>query len=389
MAMSVTPFTIRVADDVLRDLRMRLARSRLPDAVSGAAWDYGADRGYLAQLLAYYREQFDWRVQEARLNQLAHYCAEVEGYRLHFVHQRGEAERAVPLLLVHGFPDSFLRMEKLIPRLTHPSRYGGDARDAFDVIVPSIPGYGFSERPRERGMGPTQVARLFGKLLREQLGYSRYGVHGGDWGSVIAEQLARLHPEDTLGLHLTEVPFTHLHRAPPESLSEAERAYIAAGRRWQAAEGGYYAIQASKPQTLAFALNDSPSGLTAWIVEKFRSWSDCGGDVEARFSKDELLTNVTLYWVTETIHSAMRLYYEAQGERARAVPARLAVPTGFAIFPRDLLRAPREFGERWFDVQRWSNMERGGHFAAFEEPDLLAHELRAFYRPLRSHQVVG
>jgi microsomal epoxide hydrolase len=379
--MDIRDFRIDVPQVSLDDLHQRLTRTRLPDAVEGAGWDYGTDRAYLTELLAYYRDSFDWRAQERRLNQLPQQRATVDGLGLHFVHVRSKVEQALPLLLVHGWPDSFLRMEKLIPRLTDPVAHGGEARVAFHVIVPSIPGFGFSDRPRERGMSARKAATLFASLMAG-LGYTRYGAHGGDWGSGITDQLAQLRADALVGIHLTDVPFYRTFATPVTDLSEAEKQFFAAGKRWQMSEGSYGLQQGTKPQTLGFGLNDSPAGLAAWIVEKFRAWSDCHGDIESRFSKDELLTNITLYWVTETIHSACRIYYETARERGRPQP-RVEVPTGVAQFPADIVPAPREFAERHFNVQHWTIMPRGGHFAALEEPALLADDLQQFFRVLR------
>ncbi|MEY4580341.1 MAG: hypothetical protein RL701_5044, partial [Pseudomonadota bacterium] len=360
--------------------------TRWPDAVDGAAWDYGTNLDYLKELVAYWQHDFDWRALERQLNTWPHFKVAIDGFGLHFLHVRGRGDgrtKPVPLLLSHGFPDSFLRMVKLIPLLTDPAAHGGDAADAFDVVIPSLPGFGFSDRPKQRGWDVAKIAALLHKLMTETLGYTRYAAHGGDWGSAITEQLAVTQPEQLLGIHLTEIPFTRLFSVPPANLSAAEQAYVQAGRKWQRNEGGYFAIQSTKPQTLAAGLADSPVGLAAWIVEKYRGWSDCDGDVERAFTKDELLANITLYWVTQTIHSAMRLYYEARVSRPVPHPKRVAVKTAVSIFPKDLVQAPREYGERFYDIQRWTVQPRGGHFAAFEEPELMAHDLREFFRNLR------
>jgi pimeloyl-ACP methyl ester carboxylesterase len=381
--MDRTRFTLAAPQAELDDLASRLDRTRWPDSVAGAGWNYGTDLDYLKELVRYWRERFDWRAQERELNRLDHYRATIDGHGLHFVHVRGKGERPLPILLSHGFPDSFTRMLKLIPRLTDPAAYGGDPADAFDVVVPSLPGFGYSDRPSTPGFGVARIAALFAQLMRG-LGYTRYAAHGGDWGSGVTEALAVQDAEHLVGIHLTDVPFWRMFTLPPAALTPAEQRFLDAGKKWQRAEGGYFAIQATKPQTLAVGLNDSPAGLASWIVEKFRTWSDCDGDVERRFSKDELLTNVMIYWLTQTIHSAARTYYEAQQSlSAAAAAARVEVPTGVAIFPKDLVRAPREYAERFFDVRRYTEMPSGGHFAALEEPDLLAHELREFFRPLR------
>lgn len=380
--MSVETYTVHVAQRTLNDLRERLSNTRWTDEVAGANWDYGTNEAYLRGLVQYWQEKFDWRAQEAAINRFAHFRADIDGFGLHFIHERGKGENPLPLMLTHGFPDSFLRMVKIIPLLTDPEAHGGNAEDAFDVVVPSLPGYGFSDRPTEREVTHDRIADLFAQLMTNELGYTKFAAHGGDWGSSVTEQLALNHGASLAGIHLTEIPYGHLFTIPPEDLSAAERRYLEVGKQWQMAEGAYAMIQGTKPQTAAYGLNDSPAGLAAWIVEKFRSWSDCDGDVERRFTRDELLTNITIYWVTETINSSFRLYYEAMhhppGEKGR-----VAVPTGVAIFPKDIVPAPRAFAERFFNIQRWTEMPRGGHFAALEEPELLAEDIRAFFRPLR------
>ena len=381
--MSVDHFEVSVIQDTLADLRGRLAATRWPDEVFEAGWDYGANLAYMRELVDYWRDSFDWRVQEKAINRLGHFRAEVDGFGIHFIHERGKGPDPMPLVLTHGWPDSFFRFHKLVPMLTDPAPYGGDPADSFDVVVPSLPGYGFSDRPTERGFTVERTADLFAKLMSEELGYRRFGAHGGDVGSGVTEKLANAHADSLIGIHLTDVPYWHLFTIPQERLSEAEQGYLEAGRRWQMEEGAYALIQSTKPQTPAYALNDSPAGLAAWIVEKFRSWSDCDGEVEKRFTKDELLANVMIYWATETINSSFRVYYETQHNPPEHLSEYIRVPTGVAIFPKDLVPAPREFAERFFEVQRWTEMPRGGHFAAMEEPELLAEDLRAFFRPLR------
>ncbi|MDO7852087.1 epoxide hydrolase family protein [Hymenobacter convexus] len=378
------PFRIDVAQSVLDDLQTRLARTRWPDEIEGAGWDYGTNRDYIQELTGYWQRGYDWRTQEALLNKFAHFRAEVDGTSLHFIQEPGRGPSPMPLLLTHGWPDSFYRMHKLIPLLTDPASHGGRAEDAFTVVVPSIPGFGFSDKPTRPGCNPVRIAELFAQLMTETLGHARYGAHGGDWGSSITEQLARRNPEALLGIHLTDIPFMHLFTVKEPDLTPPEEAYLKAGKAWQMSEGAYALIQSTKPQTLAYGLNDSPVGLLGWIVEKFQRWSDSGGQPERAFSRDELLTNVMIYWVTETINSANRLYYETQHHPAPNAADYCAVPTGVALFPKDLMPAPRAFAERFFNVQRWSEMPHGGHFAALEAPELLAEELRAFFRPLRA-----
>ena len=381
--MTATPFDISVSDSVLEDLRNRLAHTRWPGAIDGAGWDYGTDPDFLRELVEYWRADFDWRAQEAALNALPQFHAEVDGQRLHFVHQRGKGPSPTPLLLSHGFPSSFWEMSKVIGPLSDPAAYGGDPADAFDVVVMSLPGYGFSDAPRQSGANVAWLAQRAHALMTEVLGYESYGVQGGDWGGYVASRLGFAHPDAVTGIHLNLVGASP-HPSRRTDLSEAERAWLKEMARWQQTESGYLEIQATKPQTLSYGLNDSPTGLCAWIVEKFRSWSDCDGDVESVYSKDELLTNVTIYWVTQTIDSAGRLYYEDRRHPWRMGPDdRIDVPTAFARFPREIIRPPREWADRVYNVARWTDLPRGGHFPAFEQPELLVEDVRAFFRELR------
>jgi pimeloyl-ACP methyl ester carboxylesterase len=387
--MPVQPFTIHIPQATLADLHQRLVTTRWPDQVADAAWDYGTNLPYLQHLVTYWRDRFDWRAQEAALNRFAHFRADVDGFGVHFIHQRGQGPTPLPLLLLHGWPDSFFRFYKLLPLLTDPARHGGTADDAFDVVVPSLPGYGFSDKPLAHGFRLDWVLHLLAHLMTDTLGYRRFGAHGGDIGSGLAAWLARAYPEALVGIHLTDVSPGHQVATPVDELTPAERAYLQARQQWRMAEGAYFALQATKPQTLAYGLTDSPAGLAAWMVEKFRAWSDCDGEVETRFSKDELLTNIMIYWATETINSSFLPYYAAGHMAPQAGTARVAVPTGMAIFPKDIVPAPRAYGERFFSIHRWTEMPRGGHFAALEEPELLAEELRTFYRPLRAVSTAG
>ena len=311
------PFRIDVPEEDLVDLRRRIAATRWPDAVDGAAWDYGSNLGYMRGLADYWLNGFDWREQERRLNGLPQFTAEVDGQLLHFVHVRGQGPDPMPLLITHGWPSTFWEMYKLIPLLTDPASHGGDAADAFDVVVPSMPGYGFSGKPTAPGMSYRRVAELFARLMTDELGYARYGAHGGDWGGAVTASVAHARPDDVTGAHVTLVigaPHLGDGAAP---LSEAEEAFMAEREQWRHEEGGYGHIQGTKPLTLAYGLADSPVGLAAWIVEKFRTWSDCGGDVESVYTKDELLTNIGIYWHTGTIGSSVRLYYESQRDPLR------------------------------------------------------------------------
>jgi pimeloyl-ACP methyl ester carboxylesterase len=384
-------FEIAVPEGTLRDLRERLDVARFDPAGADASdWQAGVSPRYLRELVDHWRKRYDWRAQEAALNRLAHFRVTIGEVAVHFIHERGRGDHPLPLLLTHGYPDSFLRFQKLIPLLTDPQAHGGDPGDAFDVVVPSLPGYGFSDKPTSGG-SIFHVGDLWHRLMTDALGYRRFGAHGGDWGSTVTEHLARSHAAAVVGIHLTDVPFWHSFQ-PPHDPSPAEASYLAGNQQFLTTEGAYAAIQGTRPQTLADGLNDSPVGLCAWLVDKFQRWSDCHGDVESRFTKDELLTNVMIYWATETIGSSFLPYFDLTHagalrwmiEKAKEWTGSSSVPAGFALFPKDLSHPPEEWARRFYNVQRWSPMPRGGHFAALEEPELLADELRAFFRPLRA-----
>ncbi len=344
----------------------------------------------MKELVAYWRDRFDWRAQERSLNRLANFRATLkDGARIHFIHERGRGPHPLPIVLTHGFPDSVIRFAKIIPMLTDPARYGADVGDSFDVVAPSLPGYAFSDRPRSDG-SVFHVGDLWHELMR-QLGYDRYVDHGGDWGSTITELLARGHAKHVVAIHLTDVPFFHTFQKPDDP-SHAEQEYLDSIASFQQREGAYAFVQGTQPQVVAVGLNDSPAGLATWIVEKFRRWSDCDGDVERRFTKDELLTNVMLYWATETIDSSFLPYYGVAQPRARMWIGRkleewkgtTTAPAAFALFPKDLSSPPREWAERFLDVQRWTEMTSGGHFAVLEEPEALVRDMRELFRPFRS-----
>ena len=383
------PFRISIAPEVLEDLSARLRRARLPlDDTDD--WKEGTSPAYLGELVAYWRDRYDWRAQETRLNRLAHFRAEVDGTRLHFVHEKGRGPAPFPLLLTHGWPDSFFRFDRLVELLTDPASHGGDAAEAFDVVVPSLPGYAFSE-PRRQSGGLFGFGDLLHTLMTKTLGYERFGAHGGDWGSTITEHLARSHASSVAGIHLTDVPFWHIFQKP-SGLSGAESKFLEKIERWQKQEGAYAMIQGTRPRSLAAGLDDSPTGLAAWMAEKYREWSDCGGDIERRFGKDDLLTHVMIYWVTRTIGSSFQPYSDVMDagamrwieEAARKWIGSGRTPAAFALFPADISHPPREWAERFFNVVRWTEMPAGGHFAAFEEPERLAADLREFFRPLRA-----
>ncbi len=382
--MHVEPFRIAVPDSVLADLRERLARTRFPDEVPGSGWGYGTDLSYMRELVAYWRERYDWRAAETRLNALPQFRAAVGGLDVHFIHQRGKGPKPLPLIITHGWPGSVAEFVKIIGPLTDPAAHGGDPADAFDLVAPSMPGYGFSGHPTEPGMDPERIAALWRELM-EGLGYTRFGAQGGDWGSMVTTYLGYRHAERLVGIHLNMVvAFPPDPDNPGAGLVQDEIVALMEAQRFLNEETGYQRIQGTKPQTLSYGLNDSPAGLAAWIVEKFRTWSDCDGAVERRFTKDELLTNIMLYWVPETANSSCRLYCETM--RSGKFPPtnfRVDVPTGCAIFPHELIRPPRKWVEKMYNVTQWSVMPSGGHFAAMEEPQALVEDIRAFFRPLR------
>ncbi len=385
MSERIEKFEIRVEDAVLDDLKQRLARTRWTDQIEGSGWDYGTDAAYLKELCEYWREKFDWRSQEAQLNRFDHYRTEIDGQNLHFVHRRSPVESALPLVLTHGWPGSFWLFSKIIDVLADPESHGGRAEDAFHVVCPSLPGYGFSGPTRETGWDIRRVAEAIAALMA-RLGYERYGAQGGDWGSIATTQRALIDAEHLAGIHLNMVV-----AGPPEGESEPTKGLtpeelqgLADMGEFQKTGSGYAQIQGTRPQTLGYALNDSPAGLAAWIVEKFRAWSDCDGDIEKRYTKDDLLTNITIYWVTQTINSSVRLYCESfRSGRFGVADRKVEVPTGCAIFPKEIIRPPRRWAEARYQVRRWTEMPAGGHFAALEEPEALVDDIRAFFRELR------
>ncbi len=383
--MDVRPFTIAVEDSVLEDLQQRLADTRWPDEIPDTGWDYGSNLAYLKELVEHWRTKFDWRAQEAKLNAFSHFKSEVDGLDIHFIHEKGRGPNPIPLVITHGWPSCFFEMTKIIPLLADPASHGGDAADSFDVVAPSLPGFGFSDHAQDRGMEVQRVAGMWNKLMTENLGYPKFAAQGGDIGSGVTARLGYAHADTLYGIHLTSITRPTPYMGPgSRPVTDAEQALITQRDKWFADEGGYNHIQGTKPQTLAYGLNDSPAGLAAWIVEKYRTWSDCGGDVEKSYTKDELLTIVTIYWVTQTISSSTRMYYENQKSlwtmnKDEKVPA----PAGMAMFPQEISKPPKEWGERSYDVRRWTEMTSGGHFAALEEPQLLAEEVRAFFRGFR------
>lgn len=382
---TLRPFTIRIPDEDVQDLARRLEATRWPSPMDDADWTNGAAVSFMQRLSDHWLHHFDWRAQEARLNQLPHHMMTVDGEDIHFVYQRGKGPAPFPLIMTHGWPGSFIEMERILPLLTDPASHGGDPADAFDVVVPSLPGYGFSPAPKRQDTGSRRVAHLWLELM-QGLGYETFGAQGGDIGAGVSAWLARLYPDQVAGIHLNYIPGSYRPGMDEASapISITEQAYLDEAAAWSAKEGAYAALHGTKPQTLAFSLSDSPVGLAAWIVEKFRSWSDCGGDVESVFSMDALLTDISLYWFSGSVNASLHMYKSNRHDPLTFEPGERVIPAlGMAHFPRELPTPPRSWVERVFDVQRWSTLEKGGHFAAMEQPEVLAEEIRAFFRALR------
>lgn len=389
-SLRIEPYRIDVDPAVIDDLKSRLARTRLAEEPPGAGWDYGTSARFLAELVDHWRDRFDWFAQQERLNAMPNHLVEVPGARMHLVHERGKGDRPLPIVLAHGWPSGYLEMTKLVPLLADPGAAGADPADAFDVIVPSFPGFGFSGPPLERGFGYARTAEALHRVMTEVLGYERYAVHGTGAGVYVVGRMALEHPANVAGFHTHDPALMPVasFEPPAPAPSDDELAFAEVSRRWASREGAYAELHRTKPQSIGHALNDSPAGLASWLVEKHRTWSDCDGDLERRYTKDELLTSCTIYWATGTIASSMRAYFE----RVTADPpiragTRMPVPTGVAMprfderFPPR--RAPRELIERTHDVVHWVDLPRGGHFASWEEPELVAASIRQFFRALR------
>ena len=384
--LDITPFTIQVEAETLSDLRERIRKTRWPEHAPGAAWEQGTDLEYLRQLLTYWADEFDWRAQESKLNAPDQFRAYLDGVQIHFVHERAKRGNGIPLILTHGWPSTFAELLPLVPLLTDPDAHGIDG-PAFDIVIPSLPGYGFSGRPARMGVNYQYVAGQWHRLM-QGLGYERYGAQGGDFGAGVATFMAMNDPQPMIGVHLSNLEIAPYTGPGSRPLSAAEKAYRERNEAFWQEEHGYKAIQSTKPQTLGYGLNDSPAGLAAWILEKWRSWADSGGNLDERFSRDFLLTTVTLYWVTQTITSSMRDYFDNDNMRFRVTLGPqdfVNVPTGVAVFANNFVdegQPPREWVERLYNLRRWTPMPKGGHFAAIEEPKLLAHDIAAFFSGL-------
>ena len=360
------PFRLAVPESALADLRERLARTRWPDEPPLAPWSTGTSLAYMQELAEYWRTRFDWRAQEARLNAFEQYTVPLRGIDLHFLHAKGRRKDAMPLLISHGWPGSVFEFLRLIPLL----------QDDFTVVAPSLPGYGLSFKPGQKRFSVEEIADLFAELM-SVLGYERFGAQGGDWGAFVASCLGLRFPQRLIGVHLNLLAVRRDPKEPAQSPEEA--AYLRELAQWLKEDMGYQWIQGTRPQTLAYALSDSPSGLAAWIVEKFRAWSDCGGLMENAIPRDEMLADISLYWFTGAIGSSFWPYY-ARMHGPWPITGTVDVPVGYVEFPQEILKPPRSLAARTYtDIRRWTVMEKGGHFAAMEQPEVLAGEVKAFF----------
>ena len=382
---AIRPFSIKIPDAVLKDLHDRLARTRWPDQLEGAEWTYGTDLRYLQQLVAYWRDKYDWREQERRINKLPQFKTRIDGLDIHFIHLKSPEPHAFPIIMLHGWPGTFFEFSKVAEPLADPRRHGGDPGDAFSVVVVSLPGFGFGEKPRNMGHSRERTAKIFIELMN-RLGYKRYGVQAGDVGYAVAALMGLNDPKNIAGMQLNRCGGEPPNPKDPDAGLSAEEIRRRDEPRFGRDETGYSIIQGTKPQTLGYALNDSPVGQAAWIVEKYRKWCDCKGDPERGFTKDELLTTVMIYWLTETATSSARYYYEGQHipePPYTPIRERIAVPTGCSVFPGEVGFTPRSWAEKYFNVQRFTFFDKGGHFPALEQPELFTSEVRAFFRSVR------
>lgn len=378
------PFEVRVDDAVLQDLARRLEATRWPDEVPQNRWRFGTDLGYLRSLVEYWRNGYDWRKHEAILNRFKQFKVRLSGIDVHYIHEQGKGPKPMPLLLSHGWPGSVFEFHKLIPMLTDPAAHGGDPADAFTVIAPSLPGYTFSFAPNQERFSLERIADTFAELMGGVLGYKKFAAQGGDWGAFITSRLGYAHAEKLHGIH---VNLLAVRRDPKmlENPTPEERKFLDELNVFLKEETGYQWIQGTRPQTLAYGLTDSPVGLAAWLVEKFQRWTDCDGNPENALTRDEMLTDIMLYWVTGAIGSTFWPYY-ARMHGPWPIPEgeQVKVPMGYIEFPKEILRPPRSIAEKMYsNIQRWTSAQRGGHFAALEQPEVLAHEVREFFRPMR------
>jgi epoxide hydrolase len=382
----VAEFRIDVPEAELRDLRERLERTRWPEEETVEDWSQGVPLAYVRELCGYWADGYDWRSTEARLNALPQFRTEIEELGIHFVHLRSPHPDALPLVITHGWPGSIVEFLKVIGPLADPTAHGGDAADAFHVVCPSLPGYGFSDKPAQPGWGVERIAAAWARLMA-RLGYERYGAAGSDWGTSISASIGQQDPEHVAGIHLIP-PLAPPQPATFDDLSDRERAALASLEHAAEWDSGYSQEQATRPQTIGYSLVDSPAGLCAWIAEKFWAWTDCDGDLESVLTRDELLDNLMLYWVPGTGAASARLYWQSSRQVnewiSGTVDDTVAAPAGCSIFPRELQRPSRRWAEKRFtDVRYWNELDAGGHFPAFEQPELFVDEVRSFFRTVR------
>jgi pimeloyl-ACP methyl ester carboxylesterase len=379
------PFTLQVPEGDIEDLRARLARTRFPDQAPGVPWAYGADLGYMRGLVEHWRTSFDWRRHEARLNAFPQFKVALHDIDVHFLHVPGKGPAPKPLLLLHGWPGSVFEFLDIIPMLTDPARFGGKAEDAFTVVAPSLPGYGLSFRPNQNRFGIADIADCFADLMTNVLGYPKFAAQGGDWGAFTCSAMGVRHSEKLAGIHLNMLS-VNPSQPPPANPTAEERKYLDEVKAWAREETGYIMIQGTRPQTLAFGLTDSPAGLAAWIAEKFHVWTDHQGNFETAVDREHLLANISFYWFTSAIGSSFWPYYDRlHGPWPIPDGKTVDVPTGYAAFPKEIRRPPRSIAEgSYTDIRQWTEMKAGGHFAALEQPQALAEDIRNFFRPLRS-----
>lgn len=374
---NVTPFNINIQQSVLDDLKNRLDQTRWTDEPANAGWSYGTNPAYLRELVSYWQKDFNWRKQEEQLNKFPQFMANIDGINVHFIYVKGKGKNPKPLLLTHGWPDSFYRFYKVIPLLTDPASHGGNADQSFDVIIPSIPGFGFSDRV---AVSSDKTAALFSKLITEVLGYKTFFAAGGDMGSTVTKSIANQFPQAVTAIHLTDVGYPN-GQEDWASMSQPEQEFGKYIQNWFFTEGAFNMMHSTKPQTLGYGLNDSPVGLASWIIEKFNSWGDTKGNIENSFSKDELLTNIMIYWVTQTINTSIRTYCEdgrAAWSGGLSSDKHVSVPTGVSTFPAEA-PMPKEWAERKVNLKQFNKLSAGGHFAALEVPEVWVNELRGFF----------
>ena len=385
----IEPFQIAIPDSVLGDLKSRLRQTRWAQDFANDAWAYGTNGAYLKELVDYWADGYDWRRHERAMNVFSHYRTTIDRVPIHFVHERGKGPKPLPLIMTHGWPWTFWDLQKVIRPLTDPAAFGGDPADAFDVVVPSLPGFGFSTPLTVPGVNYWRTADLWMKLMRDELGYRRFAAQGGDFGAFVTAQLGHKYADDIVGIHVHLAgPLGMIRGSMPDDsvFGRGEEHWPAQNAHFFSEEGGYSVLQGTKPQTLAYGLNESPAGLCAWLLEKRRRWSDCGGDVERRFSKDDLLTTMTLYWATESFGTSARFYAEARRDPWTPSHNRTPVveaPTAILLFDKDIVKMPRRWAEGYYNLQRWNVPKTGGHFVPMEEPEVLVNDLREFFRDRR------